>query len=38
MIVKSSSPQRIQELLGNYVERVQRDFQAYLAPRDKPTA
>ena len=38
MIVKSSSPQRIQELLGSYVERVQRDFQAYLAPRDKPTA
>jgi biotin carboxylase len=38
MIVKSPSPQRIRELLGSYVERVQRDFQACIAPRDKPTA
>jgi len=38
MIVKSPSPQRIRELLASYVERVQRDFQAYIAPRDKPTA
>jgi hypothetical protein len=38
MIVKSPSSQRIHELLGSYVERVQRDFQASLAPRDKPTA
>ncbi len=38
MIVKSPSPQRIRELLGSYVERVQRDFQAYIAPREKPTA
>ena len=38
MIVRSPSPQRIRELLGSYVERVQRDFQAYIAPREKPTA
>ncbi len=38
MIVKSPSPQRIRELLGSYVERVQRDFQACIAPREKPTA
>jgi biotin carboxylase len=38
MIVKSPSPQRIRELLGSYVDRVQRDFQAYIAPREKPTA
>lgn len=38
MIVKSPNPQRIRELLGSYVERVLRDFQAYIAPRDKPTA
>ena len=38
LIVKSPSAQRVQELLAGYVERVQRDFQAYLAPRDKPGA
>jgi len=38
MIVKSPNPQRIRELLGSYVERVQRDFLAYIAPQDKPTA
>jgi len=38
LIVKSPSAGRIRELLASYVERVQRDFQAYIAPRDKPTA
>ncbi|MBZ5592794.1 MAG: hypothetical protein LAP39_11205 [Acidobacteriia bacterium] len=38
LIVKSPSAARIRELLGSYVERVQRDFQAYLAPREKPTS
>jgi biotin carboxylase len=38
IIVRSPSPQRIRELLASYVERVQCDFQASLAPRNKPTS
>jgi biotin carboxylase len=38
LIVKSPSAGRVRELLEDYVERVQRDFQAYMAPREKPTS
>jgi biotin carboxylase len=38
LIMKSPSPQRIAELLASYRERVQRDFQASIPPRDKPGA
>jgi len=38
LIVRSASPARVSELLAQYVDRVARDFQAYMAPRDKPTA
>lgn len=36
LIVKSSSPHRVRELLASYVERVRADFQAYLPPRSMP--
>ena len=38
LIVRSPSPQRIQELLTNYAARVQQDFQASLPPKEKPTS
>ncbi len=36
-IVKSPDLARVQTLLDEYVERVQRDFHASLAPLDRPT-
>jgi len=38
LIVKTQSAERIRELLASYVQRIQRDFQAYIAPREKPSA
>lgn len=38
VIVRSPSYQRVESLLNNYAERVQRDFGAYLPPRDRPDA
>ena len=38
LIVRSPDPRRVNELLGRYAERVGRDFQAYAAPRDRPSA
>jgi len=37
MIVKSARRERVAELLGQYVERVKRDFATVAPPRDKPT-
>jgi len=36
-IVKSADPARVQSLLDAYVERVQRDFHASVAPLDRPS-
>ncbi len=36
-IVKSADPARVQALLDDYVERVQRDFHASVAPLDRPS-
>jgi len=36
-IVKSESPARVQDLLGELTGRVQQDFWAYAPPKDKPT-
>ncbi|MEO8129728.1 MAG: ATPase, partial [Bryobacteraceae bacterium] len=36
-IVKSVEPSRVQALLDEYVERVQRDFHASIAPPDRPS-
>jgi hypothetical protein len=36
-IVRSESPARVQELLGELTGRVQQDFWAYAPPKDKPT-
>ena len=36
-IVKSADPARVQELLDAYVERVQLDFHASVAPLDRPS-
>jgi biotin carboxylase len=38
LIVKSPSPHRVNELLASYTDRVQRDFQAYLPPKERPSA
>ena len=38
LIVKSSSRQRVDELVGEYVRRVQTDFQAYLPPKERPSS
>ena len=37
LIVRSPDAGRVRELLASYVERVQRDFQAYVPPRDRPS-
>jgi biotin carboxylase len=37
MIVKSARRERVSELLGQYVERVKKDFATVAPPRDKPT-
>ena len=37
LIVKSADPKRVQMLLDAYVERVQRDFHASIAPLDRPS-
>jgi biotin carboxylase len=36
LIVKSSDPGRVQELIGNYAQRFRQDFFASQPPRDKP--
>ena len=36
LIVKSSDPGRVQELIGNYAPRFRQDFFASQPPRDKP--
>jgi biotin carboxylase len=36
LIVKSPNHQRVRELLESYAERVMRDFEAYMAPKDRP--
>ena len=38
LIVRSPSLERVHELLSSYVKRVETDFQAYMAPRDRPGA
>jgi biotin carboxylase len=38
LIVRSARPDRVKELLESYSARVQRDFQAYIPPREKPSA
>jgi biotin carboxylase len=38
LLVKSPSAGRVRELLGSYSQRFERDFYAYIAPKDKPTA
>jgi biotin carboxylase len=37
LIVKSPSVERVNELLAWYAERVARDFQAYLPPKERPS-
>lgn len=37
LIVKSPSLTRVEQLLADYTARVQRDFHASAAPKDKPT-
>ena len=37
LILKSPDPQRVQELLHCYVERMRQDFLAWQPPRDRPT-
>ncbi len=36
LIVKSSDPARVQELIGSYAQRFRQDFFASQPPRDKP--
>jgi biotin carboxylase len=36
LIVKSSDPARVQELLRNYVDRMRQDFLAWRPPLDRP--
>lgn len=36
LIVRSSDPGRVQELIGNYAQRFRQDFFAFQPPRDKP--
>jgi biotin carboxylase len=38
LIVKSPDLLRVNELLTSYTERIQRDFQAYLPPKERPSA
>ncbi len=38
LVVRSPSPERVEELLTQYTERIARDFQAVLPPADKATA
>ncbi len=38
MILKSRNRERVEELLGQYVERVKQDFATTAPPRDKPTS
>jgi biotin carboxylase len=37
LIVRSPDPQRVEELLNRYVERIQQDYQAVLPPRESPS-
>ncbi|MFO0553104.1 MAG: hypothetical protein U0271_32250 [Polyangiaceae bacterium] len=37
LIVRSPSPARVDELLGQYVERVRKDYLAVAPPLDRPT-
>jgi biotin carboxylase len=37
LIVKSGSPQRVEELLADYSVRMARDLGAYAPPRERPT-
>lgn len=37
LLVKSPSAGRVQALLGSYSQRFERDFYAYIAPKDKPS-
>jgi hypothetical protein len=37
LLVQSPSARRVQELLGSYAQRFERDFYAYIAPQEKPT-
>jgi hypothetical protein len=38
LLVKSPSAARVRDLLDSYSQRFERDFYAYLAPKDKPTS
>jgi hypothetical protein len=38
LVVRSASPQRVEELLADYMGRIARDHLAVLPPSDKPTA
>jgi hypothetical protein len=38
LIVQSPDRHRVQHLVTEYAQRLQRDFGATLPPRDKPTA
>lgn len=37
LIVRAKSPERVEELLANYLDRFRRDFHAYVPPKDSPT-
>jgi biotin carboxylase len=38
LIVRSSDPKRIEELIWNYAQRFRQDFFAYAPPKDKPSS
>jgi carbamoylphosphate synthase large subunit len=38
LVIRSESSERVDELLGQYMERIERDFQAVLPPATKATA
>src|SRR5215831_16825348 len=38
LIVRSTDPKRIEELIWNYAQRFRQDFFAYAPPKDKPTS
>jgi hypothetical protein len=37
LVVRSPSPERVEELLANYLGRIERDYHAVLPPADKAT-
>jgi hypothetical protein len=37
LVVRSPAPERVDELLALYLERIRRDFHAVAPPQDKPT-